>query len=89
LTADKLANVSEEERRQLVHLVASHHGSLEWGAPVVPKTLEAILLHQVDLLDSRVQGFFDHLRNDDGQDTWTTRPSFMFNTELRRPNDFE
>ncbi|UCG24450.1 MAG: HD domain-containing protein [Chloroflexota bacterium] len=87
--ADNLANVSEEERRQVVHLVASHHGTHEWGAPVVPKTLEAILLHQVDLLDSRVQGFFDHLRSDDGRDTWTTRSSYMFNTELRRPADFE
>jgi 3'-5' exoribonuclease len=90
--ADELAaqgqlSLSEDQRRQLVHLIASHHGTLEWGSPVVPKTLEAILLHQVDLLDSRVQGFFDHLSNDDGDDLWTVRPSYMFNTELRRPPD--
>jgi hypothetical protein len=44
-------------------------------------------LHQVDLLDSRVQGFFDHLQNDDSEELWTARPSYMFNTELRRPPD--
>ncbi len=91
--ADELASagttqLSETERRQLIHLIASHHGTHEWGSPVVPKTIEAILLHQIDLLDSRVQGFFDHLSNDDGEELWTTRSSYMFNTELRRPPDF-
>jgi 3'-5' exoribonuclease len=87
LVASGQVTLSKEQRRQLVHLIASHHGTQEWGSPVVPKTLEAILLHQVDLLDSRVQGFFDHLNNDDGDNLWTTRPSYMFNTELRRPPD--
>jgi len=87
--SDRLAILSDNERRQLVHLIASHHGTNEWGSPVVPKTLEAILLHQIDLLDSRVQGFFDHLRSDDSQESWTVRQSYMFNTELRRPPDFE
>jgi 3'-5' exoribonuclease len=73
----------DAELRQLVHLIASHHGQLEWGSPVVPKTLEALLLHQIDLLDSRMQGFYEHLSNDDGNESWTLRPSPMFRTELR------
>ena len=87
--AAELDLLSEEELRQLVHLISSHHGTMEWGAPVVPKTLEAILLHQIDLLDSRVQGYFDHLRNDASGGLWTSKPSYMFNTELRRPAGFE
>lgn len=89
LAAADMANFPEQDLRQLVHLVASHHGTLEWGSPVVPKTLEAILLHQLDLLDSRVQGFYDHLRNDSGQDHWSAKASYMFNTELRRPPGFK
>ncbi len=84
---EKAANTLDfpaEPLRQLVHLIASHHGTLEWGSPIVPKTLEAILLHQVDLLDSRVQGFVDHVRNDTGEERWTLKPSAMFKTELRR-----
>jgi 3'-5' exoribonuclease len=80
--------IDEEQLRQLVHLLVSHHGTLEWGSPVVPKTLEAILLHQIDLLDSRVQGFFDHLQANYGEDGWSVRASHMFNTELRRPEGF-
>ncbi len=80
--------LSAEQLRHLVHLIASHHGTLEWGSPVVPKTLEAILLHQLDLLDSRVQGFFDHLNNENAGEQWSVRTSHMFNTELRRPAGF-
>ncbi len=75
----------EGKLRQLVHLIAAHHGTQEWGSPVVPKTLEAILLHQIDLLDSRVQGFFDHLNSDGSVGLWTNKRSDMFGTELRRP----
>lgn len=86
--AAELSDFPEEELRHLVHLIASHHGTQEWGSPVVPKTLEAILLHQIDLLDSRVQGFFDHLANDNGEEAWTAKSSYMFGTELRRPDGF-
>jgi len=85
--ADELG-FPEEELRQLVHLIVSHHGTLEWGSPIKPKMLEAILLHQLDLLDSRVQGFFDYLRNDTGNEIWTLKNSIMHDTELRRPPNF-
>lgn len=87
--AAELGTIPEEDLRHLVHLIVSHHGTQEWGSPVVPKTLEAILLHQLDLLDSRVQGFFDHLATDNGEDAWTSKKSYMFNTELRRPDGFD
>ena len=74
-----------DELQQLLHLIASHHGTMEWGSPVVPRTLEAVLLHQIDLLDSRIAGYLDHVRNDAGGGVWTTKRSEMFGTELRRP----
>jgi 3'-5' exoribonuclease len=83
--AAELDDIREEDVRELVHLILSHHGQLEWGAPVVPKTVEAVLLHQIDLLDSRMQGFIDHVENDLGGGRWTSKQSYMFNTELRRP----
>ena len=89
LAAAEIGDFPEDKLRQLVHLLASHHGTLEWGSPVVPKTLEAVLLHQLDLLDSRVQGFFDHVRGESGGTLWTGRQSQMFGTELRRPPDLK
>ncbi len=88
-TAAELGDIGENDLRQLVHLIASHHGIQEWGSPVVPKTIEAILLHQIDMVDSRVQGYFDHLRNYGTTGKWSTKSSLMFRTELRKPEGFE
>lgn len=44
----------EDMLLQLKHLVLSHHGRLEYGSPVKPQTPEAILLHQIDMIDSRM-----------------------------------
>ncbi len=38
----------------LRHIVASHHGRLEWGAAKLPCSREALIFHIVDLLDSRM-----------------------------------
>lgn len=39
---------TETELLLLHHLVLSHHGKLEYGAPVVPMTLEAEIIHYAD-----------------------------------------
>ncbi len=87
--AAEIGNFSQADLRHLIHLIGSHHGTQEWGSPVVPKTLEAVLLHQIDLLDSRVQGFLDYVNNDEGTGPWTTKYSPMFNTELRYPTELK
>jgi 3'-5' exoribonuclease len=38
----------------LTHLVIAHHGQLEYGSPKVPMTLEALIVHSLDSLDSRI-----------------------------------
>jgi 3'-5' exoribonuclease len=44
----------------VVHIILSHHGSLEHGSPVVPATREAVLVHMIDNLGGRL-GSFDRL----------------------------
>ena len=43
-----------EEVRLLSHLVASHHGELEFGSPKEPGTLEAFALHFMDIADAKM-----------------------------------
>ena len=52
-----LAPASEEVRLHLLHLVAAHHGELQFGSPVEPKTPEAMALHFVDNIDARLEMF--------------------------------
>lgn len=54
---DQLSPSSEDVRLHLLHLIASHHGQLEFGSPVLPKTPEAALLHFVDNIDARMEMF--------------------------------
>ncbi len=54
---EKLEPSSEEVRLHLLHLIAAHHGQLEFGSPVLPKTPEAIALHLIDNLDARLEMF--------------------------------
>lgn len=49
---------SDDVRLHLLHLVAAHHGELQFGSPVEPKTPEAIALHFVDNLDARLEMIF-------------------------------
>jgi 3'-5' exoribonuclease len=46
----------EEVELKLKHMILSHHGSLENGSPVVPMTVEALLLHYIDNMDAQVRG---------------------------------
>lgn len=42
---------------QLEHMIASHHGEPEYGAIVRPATAEAMALHEVDMMDSKMYQF--------------------------------
>ena len=55
---DKLPRFPEfppKLRTLLEHLIISHHGELEFGSPKVPLFPEALLLHQLDNLDSKME----------------------------------
>jgi 3'-5' exoribonuclease len=43
-----------EKRLLAKHVVLAHHGEYEYGSPKRPKCLEALLVHYVDDLDSKV-----------------------------------
>ncbi|MCK4224987.1 MAG: HD domain-containing protein [candidate division Zixibacteria bacterium] len=42
---------------QLKHLILSHQGQLEFASPVVPQTIEAVILHYADEMDAKVDAF--------------------------------
>jgi 3'-5' exoribonuclease len=47
----------------ILHIILSHHGSLEHGSPVVPCTREATLVHMLDNLGGKL-GSFDRLERE-------------------------
>jgi 3'-5' exoribonuclease len=54
---EDIEDFPEELANRLTHLLLSHHGQKEYGAPVLPMTTEACALHYADNLDAHVQYF--------------------------------
>ncbi len=52
--AQRILGFPEDLKEIMKHIVLSHHGKLEYGSPVRPYFMEAILVAMVDDLDSKV-----------------------------------
>ena len=57
---EDLSGFPEPTAAAVLHIILSHHGSLEHGSPVIPCTREATLVHMIDNLGGRL-GSFDRL----------------------------
>ncbi len=51
-------------QRLLEHLIISHHGQYEFGSPKLPMFPEALMLHYLDDMDSKIQGMQTILERD-------------------------
>ncbi len=49
---------------QLEHIILAHHGVLEFGSPIPPKTREAMLVYALDDLDAKLKMMSQHLESD-------------------------
>ncbi|HEX5830875.1 MAG TPA: HD domain-containing protein [Gemmatimonadaceae bacterium] len=50
---------SDEQLLELHHLILSHHGTLEFGSPVRPMTVEAEIVHWADESSAKASSFCD------------------------------
>ena len=63
------------------HLIISHHGQYEFGSPKLPMFPEALMLHYMDDLDSKMEAMRAQFEHDAGLDSpWTA-----YNSALARP----
>ncbi len=62
-----------DELKTLVeHLIISHHGQYEFGSPKLPMFPEALMLHYLDDLDSKMESMRAHFeRGGDSEGFWT------------------
>ena len=61
----------ERLHNELIHLILSHHGELEFGSPKKPALIEAMVLSMMDNLDAKVETMYEALstkapQNDSG-----------------------
>jgi len=80
----KLANQTDfpdELKTMVEHLIISHHGEYEFGSPKLPMFPEALMLHYLDDLDSKMEAMRAHFERESTLDgPWTS-----YNASLGRP----
>jgi 3'-5' exoribonuclease len=63
-TFDGLPDFPPRLRTLIEHMVLSHHGELAFGSPKTPMFAEALLLHHLDNLDSKMDALRSALKRD-------------------------
>jgi 3'-5' exoribonuclease len=68
----KIPGKFPEEKKLLVkHMILAHHGRLEYGSPKEPHCLEALVVHMIDDLDSKVNAIRKFIEQDQNPGRWT------------------
>lgn len=68
----EIPDFPEDLAIQVKHLILSHHGELQYGSPQKPQTLEALILHYIDNIDSKMNMALTALRDSmDKPDSFT------------------
>jgi 3'-5' exoribonuclease len=76
LIREKAARIPDFPRElewRVTHLVAAHHGRHEYGSPKEPATLEAMVVHALDELDTRMSSFAQLFATAPSDARWTDR----------------
>lgn len=70
--ASSIKGFPEKRKTQLLHLILSHQGRLEFASPVVPKTIEAIALYQADELSAKTNAYKYSIKKSlESEEGWT------------------
>ncbi len=70
--AEQVSELDEETCLDLLHIILAHHGTKEFGSPVCPLTIEALMVHLADMTEAKLTGFLDHCDRTSAADGWTS-----------------
>jgi 3'-5' exoribonuclease len=74
-----------ELKSQIEHMILAHHGKLEFGSPKEPMFPEALLLHYLDEIDSKLESMRAQYETDQSRPgNWTGRNPVL-RRELLKP----
>ncbi|HAE84779.1 MAG TPA: hypothetical protein DCL75_20060 [Ktedonobacter sp.] len=66
-----VATLEEAKIDDVLHIILAHH-TKEYGSPVNPATIEALIVHQADLAEAHLTGFLEHCQKSFGANGWTS-----------------
>ena len=79
----QIPDFPDELKTLLEHLIISHHGEYEFGSPKLPMFPEALMLHYLDDLDSKMESMRAHFeREAENDSSWTSYNASLGRTLL-------
>lgn len=79
-----VSELEEDTLQDLLHIILAHHGTREFGSPVCPATIEALIVHLADMAEAKLTGFLDHCNRSADTEGWSSY-STEFGGQLRIP----
>lgn len=71
-TCAKIPSFPEKLQLLVKHQILAHHGKMEYGSPKLPHTVEALIVHMIDDLDSKVNSILGLIEHDNQPGQWTS-----------------
>ena len=81
--ARAITELDEATLNDVLHIILAHH-TKEYGSPVSPVTLEALIVHLADMAEANLTEFIEHCQRTSSSDGWSTY-STKFGGNLRMP----
>ncbi len=79
----EVLEISEITKNKLLHIMISHHGSLEFGCPKLPSFPEAFIIAKADELDALATQMIDSKENASTEDSFIYSKDFGTNIYLK------
>ncbi len=73
----KIKKFPKELALKVEHIILSHQGKYEYQSPKKPAIPEAIIVHYIDELDSRMNMYNQAVANDIGDNNWTSLSNYF------------
>lgn len=71
---NEIEDFDQDDKLIILNGILSHHGHLEFGSPVLPKTVEAQILHQADKMSGDIESIMSFMADQENEeDTFTTK----------------
>lgn len=68
----KKYNLDSYTEKMIRHIIISHHGTLEFGSPVAPRTVEAKIVNYADTISSKLNAIKNNMDASQGENIFTS-----------------
>lgn len=79
---NEIEDFEHEDKLIIINGILGHHGKLEFGSPVMPKTIEAQILHHADLMSGDIESIKSFIEDQEEDGDAFTKKLWNIGTEF-------